>query len=449
MTRQSAGSDATTEVGASSAVQPPMLLLIAGEGMFSTHALEAGELVIGRAGSCDIRIDHPALSRRHAVLRAGPPPTIEDLGSTNGTRIAGMIHRGGEQHAMRTSDCFHVGPFSFVLVSPASPRDTVSGSGRDPLRVIDPTPGAATRVVREIAAGTTNVLILGETGVGKEILAETLHLLSARPGPLMRINCAALSESLLESELFGHERGAFTGATARRSGLLEAAQRGTVFLDEIGELPLAIQAKLLRAIEQREVTRIGATRPVAIDARFIAATNRAVPAEVEAGRFRRDLFFRLDGVTLVVPPLRERRHMIAPLALGFLDRLTRPGGTTKRLTAEAIATLENHVWPGNVRELRAVIERARLLARCDDIRAGDLAFARAPRLGTTGAVEPEPSSDPSLVGLTAEQRAERERIIAVLQACAGNQTRTARKLGVPRTTLANRLLVLRIPRPRE
>ena len=154
-------------------------------------------------------------------------------------------------------------------------------------------------------------------------------------------------------------------------------------------------------------------------------------------------------MTLVVPPLRERRHMIAPLALGFLDRLTRPGGTTKRLTAEAIATLENHVWPGNVRELRAVVERARLLARCDDIRAKDLAFAHAPGRATTGAVEPEPSSDPSVVGLTAEQRAERERIVAVLRACAGNQTRTARQLGVPRTTLANRLSVLRIPRPRE
>src|SRR5262249_24939039 len=161
----------------------------------------------------------------------------------------------------------------------------------------------------------------------------------------------------LESELFGHERGAFTGAMARKTGLLEAADAGTVFLDEIGELPLAIQAKLLRAIEQREVTRIGATRPVAIDVRFIAATNRDLPAEVEAGRFRSDLFFRLDGVTLVVPPLRERKHRIAPRALGFLERLTRGGA--QRLTVEAVAALEAYAWPGNVRELRAVIERAR------------------------------------------------------------------------------------------
>jgi len=415
--------------------------------MLSTHAIGSADIVIGRAASCDVRVDHPALSRRHAILRLGPPPTVEDLASTNGTRVGGVICRG-EQRALRASDSFHIGPFSFVVVSGANRRDVVSASGSDRLCVIDPTPEAITPVVREVAAGTTNVLILGETGVGKEVLADTLHQLSARPGPLMRINCAALSESLLESELFGHERGAFTGATARKSGLLEAAEAGTVFLDEIGELPLAIQAKLLRAIEQREVTRIGATRPIAIDARFIAATNRDLPAEVETGRFRRDLFFRLDGVTLVVPPLRERSHMVAPLALGFLERLTRMGGGTKRLTAEAIAALEAYAWPGNVRELRAVIERARLLARSDDIRASDLAFARSAAPQPTKPVVPVAPGDPSLVGLTAEQCSERDRIVALLQACAGNQTRTAHRLGIPRTTLANRISLLRIPRPR-
>src|ERR1044071_272910 len=447
MSRRS-GPDTTTDVGSSGIAGSPMVLLVAGEGAVSTHAIGPGDIVIGRAASCDVRIDHPALSRRHAVLRAGPPPTVEDLGSTNGTRVAGVMRRGGARHALRASDSFHIGPFSFVLVSGMDRRNGVTPSGRDPLRVIDPTPAAITAVVRDVAAGTANVLILGETGVGKEVLAQTLHQLSARPGPLMRINCAALSESLLERELFGHERGAFTGATARKSGLLEAAHAGTVFLDEIGEVPLAIQAKLLRAIEQREVTRIGATRPVAIDARFIAATNRDLPAEVDAGRFRGDLFFRLDGVTLVVPPLRERRHLIAPLALGFLERGTRPDGGTRRLTAEAIAALEAYAWPGNVRELRAVIERARLLARSDEIRADHLMFARPAGPATPKPAEPGAPGDPALVGLSPEQRTERDQLVALLHACAGNQTRTAHRLGIPRTTLANRLSILRIPRPR-
>ncbi|HEY6174362.1 MAG TPA: sigma 54-interacting transcriptional regulator [Kofleriaceae bacterium] len=438
------GRDTTSEVDASGAARSPALLLVVGDGAISTHALGPADLTIGRAASCDVRLDHPALSRRHAVLRAGPPPTIEDLGSTNGTRVAGVIRRGGA-HALRPSDSFHIGPFSFVLVPGAQRCDDGSSSGRDPLCVIDPTLGAVTPLVRDVAVGAANVLILGETGVGKEVLAETLHQLSRRPGPLMRINCAALSESLLESELFGHERGAFTGAIARKPGLLEAAHAGTVFLDEIGELPLATQAKLLRAIEQREVIRLGATRAVAIDARFLAATNRDLPAEVEAGRFRADLFFRLDGVTLAVPPLRERRHMITPLALGFLERLPQPEGPG-RLSAEAIAALEAYAWPGNVRELRAVIERARLLARAGDIGARHLVFAHSAGCDAK-AVERGPS-DPSLVDLSPEQRTERDRIVALLQACAGNQTRTARRLGIPRTTLANRLSVLRIPRPR-
>ena len=162
----------------------------------------------------------------------------------------------------------------------------------------------ASPFLREVAASGVHVLLLGETGVGKEVLAETLHALSARSGPLVRVNCAALSDSLLGSELFGHARGAFTGALHARAGLLEAAAGGTLFLDEVGELPLPIQAKILRALESREVLRLGSSMPVAIDARFIAATNRDLPAEIEAGRFRRDLFFRLDGMTLRIPPLR-------------------------------------------------------------------------------------------------------------------------------------------------
>ncbi|MBZ0237832.1 MAG: sigma 54-interacting transcriptional regulator, partial [Deltaproteobacteria bacterium] len=353
------------------------LLLVAGEGFFSTYELGDRELVIGRGEDCDVRIEHKALSRRHAVLRVGPPATVQDLGSTNGTRIGGAVHKGGEPVALAAADSFHVGPFSFVLVARA-PREEHSLSGRDVLRVVDPTPKGVPALVRDIAASAVSVLILGETGVGKEVLAETLHELSGRVGELTRINCAALSETLLESELFGHEKGAFTGAAAQKIGLLEAADGGTVFLDEVGELPLSIQAKLLRAVEHREVLRIGSTRPIKIDVRFLSATNRDLPAEVASGAFRRDLFFRLDGVTLVIPPLRERRGLIGPMALRFLEHARRQAGSPPRLAAEVLAALEDYGWPGNVRELKAVIERAVLLARGGEISAKHLAFARRP-----------------------------------------------------------------------
>jgi DNA-binding NtrC family response regulator len=433
----------------------PRLLLVAGENAFSAHPLTGRELVIGRARGCDVRVDHLALSRKHAVLRLGPPPTIQDLGSTNGTRVAGETVSGGEPRVLRANDSFHIGPFSFVLVSkrPVSDR---SYSGKRAMRVVDPTPAGVPALVRDVATRETNVLILGETGCGKEVLAETVHELSRRSGPLMRINCAALSESLLESELFGHEKGAFTGAAAQKRGLLEAATQGTVFLDEVGELPMSTQAKLLRAVEHREVLRLGATRPIPIDVRFIAATNRELPAEVAAGRFRRDLFFRLDGVTLVVPPLRERTHMIGALALDFLDAAGKRIGRATRLSTAALGELEQHSWPGNVRELRAVIERAVLLARNGDIQVQHLTFARAeeptpptPRPATAAREAPRVSADEAaVVGLDAEQRDERARIIAALEACAGNQTRAAARLGMPRTTLSGKLAVYRIPRPR-
>src|SRR6185312_14667151 len=189
--------------------------------------------------------------------------------------------------------------------------------GAEALRIVDPTGARPGSLLSDIALSGINALILGETGVGKEMLAETLHRLSRREGRFVCINCAAIAPALIESELFGHEKGAFTGAAQGREGLLEAAAGGTVFLDEVGELPLEAQAKLLRAIERREIIRVGATRPLALDVRFVAATNRDLSSEMAAGQFRSDLYFRLDGVTLVIPPLRERRDQIAPLAMQF------------------------------------------------------------------------------------------------------------------------------------
>jgi two-component system response regulator AtoC len=441
------------------------MLLVAGEGYFSTFEIGEGELVIGRGEGCQVQIEHKALSRKHAVLRPGPPATVQDLGSTNGTRIGGAVKKGGDPVVLAAADSFHIGPFSFVMVARA-PGDERSMSGRDVLRVVDPTPRGVPALVKDLAASKANVLILGETGVGKEVLAQTLHDLSGRTGELTRINCAALSESLLESELFGHEKGAFTGAASQKVGLLEAADGGTVFLDEVGELPLSIQAKLLRAVEHREVMRIGSTRPIQIDVRFLSATNRDLPAEVASGAFRRDLFFRLDGVTLVIPPLRERRGLIGPLAMRFLDDARKKTGLAPKLSADVLAALENYPWPGNVRELKAVIERAVLLARGGEIAVKHLAFTRRTdaAAATAPAATPAPSpavaaaspaspaaaaeSDSGLDFLDAEQKADRAAVIAALDECAGNQTRAAKKLGIARTTLVTKLRLYRIPRPR-
>jgi two-component system, NtrC family, response regulator AtoC len=433
------------------------LLLVAGDGRLSTYELSDRELVIGRGEGCDVIIDHRSLSRRHAVFRPGQPPTVQDLGSTNGTLVAGKLRQGGEPIALAGGDGFRIGPFSFVVVERSRvERSLTTTGGEFLLCVTDPTPAAVPRLVRDFAGSGASILILGETGVGKEVLAATLHELSGRSGPLIRINCAALSESLLESELFGHEKGAFTGATAQKIGLLESAHGGTVLLDEIGEMPMSIQAKLLRTVEHREVLRLGSTRPVPIDVRFIAATNRNLPAEVDAGAFRRDLFFRLDGVTLVIPPLRERRGHIGRLALQFLQAAPGPPRAMS-LSAEVVAALEAYEWPGNVRELKAVIERAVVLARGGEIRVKHLSFARKHDDRRPPTVPPVPAAEAEgdrfgggaeLGFLDAEQRADRERVLRALEECAGNQTRAARKLGMSRTAFVTKLRIYQIPRPR-
>jgi transcriptional regulator with PAS, ATPase and Fis domain len=264
-----------------------------------------------------------------------------------------------------------------MVASAAAARG--NDGGHATLAVIDPTPAGVPAPVTRFARSPVSVLILGETGTGKEVLARTIHALSGRGGSFVGINSAALSESLLESELFGHERGAFTGATATKPGLLEIAARGTVFLDEIGDLPPALQAKLLRAIETREVYRVGGLKPIALDVRFLAATHRDLEAEVAAGRFRADLYYRLNGITLKLAPLRERRAAISRLARGFLaDCAAAAHRPAPRLGVDAIDRLIRYDWPGNVRELRMVMERALLLCEGDEIAAGAILVGAAP-----------------------------------------------------------------------
>jgi len=315
--------------------------------------------------------------------------------------------------------------------------------------VVSPQMQALYALAARIAASELNVLVLGETGVGKDVLAQHLHRASARAaGPLLRLNCAALSESLLESELFGHERGAFTGATATKPGLLETAAGGTVFLDEVGELPLAIQAKLLQVIETRQVLRVGGLTSRAIDVRFVAATNRDLGLQIDRGAFRSDLYYRLDGVSITIPPLRERIAEIVPLARHFLSQL--PGGGAIELTPAAIQALTGYAWPGNVRELRNVIERAAVLRDDGPIDCDALPLDRMRSVFRVGGAAAAPAAPPTAEApaLAPEQAAERARIVDALARCAGNQSHAARELGIARSTLIARIELYAIPRPR-
>ncbi len=288
-------------------------------------------------------------------------------------------------------------------------------------------------MIARVARSPLPVLVTGETGTGKELVARAVHEGSGR-GAFVPVNCAALPEQLLESELFGHERGAFTGADRAKPGLFEEAHEGTLFLDEVAELPAPLQPKLLRALEEGEIRRVGATRSVHVDVRLVAATNRDLDEEVAAGRFREDLFWRLNGLALHVPPLRERPADIPLLVEHYLARFAPRGAATPRPTPEASALLTTYPWPGNVRELKSVLERAATLGAggpigveflTDRVRDGGL-------LRTT--VQEAASRNLSM------REVERAYILEILRVTGGNKSRAAEILGLDRKTLYRKLL---------
>jgi len=275
------------------------------------------------------------------------------------------------------------------------------------------------------------VLLRGESGTGKDLFARTLHALSKRAGgPWVKVNCGALPEALLESELFGHEKGAFTGAVRQKPGRFEDAHGGTLFLDEIGEMPLALQVKLLQAIEEKTFTRVGGNRPLTVDARIITATNRPLEDMVKGRTFREDLFFRLNVFPIVLPPLRERPGDVPRLVEHVLRR---HGAPPDKLTAAALRALEGYAFPGNVRELEHTIERALILAGADDVTPAHLSFA-------AGSAQAEPSWVPRIPpeGLSLEAL-EKELILQALERAAGNKSAAARLLGLTRRTLYSRM----------
>jgi two-component system, NtrC family, response regulator AtoC len=409
------------------------VLIVATPSGFTAHVRFATAVVVaGRDADLALTIPDDSVSRRHAEFRL-VPLAVRDLGSTNGTRVQGEPV-GAAWMPLAIGSVVEVGDAVVLVRSSTAVGEALIPSRRADRRplprvrvAVDPAMVRLYELVELVATSRLGVLILGETGVGKEVIARAIHEASdRREARLLAINCAAIAPTLLESELFGHVKGAFTGATASKPGLFEAASGGTVFLDEVGEMPRELQAKLLRVLESGEVMRVGALEPITVDVRFIAATNRDLARLANTGEFRLDLLFRLSGVTLAIPPLRERPDDIEALARHFLAAL-RPRA---ELTAAAIAALRAHPWPGNARELRNTIERAELLSRGAAIDTPHLTFGAGIALAT--------AQDP-----------ERERILAALDACGGNQSRAAKALGISRATLVRRLEVYGVARPRK
>ncbi|MGE5405440.1 MAG: sigma-54-dependent transcriptional regulator [Candidatus Saccharibacteria bacterium] len=296
-------------------------------------------------------------------------------------------------------------------------------------------------LIRQVAATPATVLITGESGTGKELVAQAIHETSLRKDqPLIKVNCGAIPETLLESELFGHEKGAFTGANARKPGRFERADQGTIFLDEVGEMSPAVQVKLLRVLQEKEIERVGGTDVIKIDVRVIAATNRDLAADVKSGRFREDLYYRLNVFPLAVPPLRERLQDIPQLAVFFVDRYSGEFGKGKiEIADEAMRLLSLYSWPGNVRELQNVIERAVILSTQQVILPEQLpieilrseVYAEKPGLAGDSVTLPENGLDLETV--------ERSLLEQALEKASGNQTRAAKLLGISRHTLIYRM----------
>jgi two-component system, NtrC family, response regulator HydG len=304
-------------------------------------------------------------------------------------------------------------------------------------------------LARKVAATDSTVLLRGESGTGKDLFARAIHFSSRRAnGPWVKVNCGALPEPLLESELFGHERGAFTGAVRQKAGRFEDAHRGTLFLDEIGELPMSLQSKLLQVIEEKTFTRVGGNHPITVDVRLIAATNRNLEEMVKERLFREDVLFRLNVFPITLPPLRERPGDVRPLLEFFLRR---QGLSLERITPDAMQALERHAFPGNVRELEHALERAMILAGSDPIGVEHLAFAQS--AGASGGAMWSDATAPWVPVIPPEglslETLERELILQALERAGGNKSQAARLLGMTRRTLYSRMERHGLRRPGE
>ncbi len=424
---------------------PPLAVVeLAVEGPLGTHAVQ---LLLASQLSRQDLIASPSAGSYQLLFLSSAPADAERRVET----IRDQLRQRGMRVRATVRACPRDGATAADLLGHAL-EEVATISTRRPSAdfvVQDETMRRVCRLLSKIADSELSVLLLGETGVGKELCAELVHHLSPRRDqPLLRLNCAALSESLLESELFGYERGAFAGANSAKAGLLEAASGGSLFLDEIGDMPLATQIKLLRVFEAKEVLRLGARSPKQVDLRIIAATHQDLNERITAGSFREDLFYRLNGISVIVPPLRERHDDIEPLARHFLQRYSKRERTPPALSEAAIDWLEGHAWPGNVRELRNLIERALILCEGEVIEPAHLPFDASQARPSLASSEPPPPV--ALNGLRNEVKTlERQRIEHALAECHGNQRRAAEMLGLSRGALLRRLEQFGIPRPRK
>ncbi|MDB4946123.1 MAG: Response regulator of zinc sigma-54-dependent two-component system [Labilithrix sp.] len=445
-------------------VEPLVAIVSSSSGGLIVPIPERSPFIVGRGADCDIAISDVSVSRRHLRVSVGDDLRVEDLGSVNGTFYEGARLRPYTETVVELGRALTVGSVT-VLVHLAQ---SVVAPGRAAGPGVLFTPPVV-EVVRDeaskrlygllptIAPSPLSVLVLGETGVGKEVYADALVRASGRADkPFLKLNCAALPESILEGELFGYERGAFSGATVARPGLFESAHQGTVFLDEVGELPLHIQSKLLRVLESGEVLRLGSRVATRIDVRFIAATNRDLRAAMERGEFRSDLFYRLEGIRVDIPPLRARPEDVVALAEFFLARLAgRMGLVAPQLSPGARDVLRGYAWPGNVRELRNTIERALVMnPEAEYLTKSDLVL-HAPeslRPPPPQTIRLEVAAEASTRGpslRTSLHEIEERAIREALATTNGNQSAAARLLGIGRHALIKRIEAYGIGRPRK
>ncbi len=423
-----------------------VLQVVAGYNRGQRYTLPEGRVLIGRAETSTVRLLDDSVSREHCALQVTPERvSLQDASSRNGSRVNGVPCEAAE---LLPGDRLGVGALELVLA--VLPASTVSGSSptgdlhapqvprsEDPeLALPEVCPGVDITgdsppmrklfgALGRVAGAACAVLVRGETGSGKELVARALHALSPRRrAPFVAVNCASLDGPLLESELFGHERGAFSGAVARKQGLIESAGAGSLFLDEVGELSGAAQAKLLRVLEDGEWRRVGGLRSHHAACRVLTATHRDLAAMVRAGDFREDLLYRLSVVELLVPPLRARGADITLLAEQFCRELCAASGRRLQLSAEALTALQQHAWPGNVRQLRNAVERAVILARGPQLRAADFGLEDA---------QATAKGFPSLAEL------ERRHILRALEEADGQRAQAAALLGIDRKTLYRKL----------
>ncbi|HET8724113.1 MAG TPA: sigma 54-interacting transcriptional regulator [Anaeromyxobacteraceae bacterium] len=389
-------------------------------------------LTVGSMPGSGVVLDDPFVSGRHLRIdRRQGRWELTDEGSTNGTLLGGVrVWRSELPPGLPIT----VGDSELVL-EVGAPREGRLPGSYEGLFSLDPAMRQVFDLVDRLAPADAAVTVLGETGTGKELVARALHARSPRrDGPFIPVNCAAIPETLMESELFGHEKGAFSGAERLRKGAFEEADQGTLFLDEIGEMPLDLQSKLLRALESGEVKRVGSSRPIQVSVRVVSATHRDLPAQVRAGKFREDLFYRLSVVPLAIPPLRARQGDVRALAQRFLDA-NAPRGLQLRWSEEALRRLEGYEWPGNVRQLKNVVQRALLLRG-----EGNVLPASAV---TFEDLRPDAASGGDdttlyLPGLTMED-VEREAIRLSLRRHRGKRAAVVKELGLAKSTVMKRI----------